>query len=181
MIRIAQDIKALHPKLKVGVNFLGWKAERALEESLAAGLDATWTDSPEVDSSGCCAPADSIAKTLDQNPGHLFFGSVAFKYQPDEPNPPLAALNAAKLGMIPTTSGSATGSPPSANKLSSMKSALGTGPLAAASGIDPSNVGVLGAHLTHILVSTGISSSFHSFDQDLLASLMANLPAIRAQ
>ncbi len=44
-----------------------------------------------------------------------------------------------------------------------------------ASGIDPHNVYELGRFLTHILVSTGISSSFYDFDEGLLQRLMAQL------
>ena len=175
---VAFELKRRFPGLKVGANYLGMPAHFAVVRSLFLGLDATWTDDPGVRSDGVDPMArEATVPVLKQNPGHLFFGSVAFKYQPVDPDPPAAARAALALGMIPTTSGAATGVPPQASKLHAMRQALGDGPLAVASGIDPDNAYELGRFLTHILVSTGISSSFHEFDEGLLRRLMGQLEA----
>lgn len=173
---VAIEVKRRFPGLKVGVNYLGMPAHLAVAHSLALGLDATWTDNPGVRSDGVHPMVrEATVPVLQQNPGHLFFGSVAFKYQPEDADPPAAARAALALGMIPTTSGPATGMPPQASKLHAMREAVGTGPLAVASGIDPDNAYELGRFLTHILVSTGISSSFYEFDEGLLRRLMGQL------
>lgn len=173
---LARKIKDLFPDLLVGINLLRSSADKALAKSLGAGLDATWTDSPGVGGAGASSLGQSLGEALAKSPGHLFFGSVAFKYQKEEPHPEAAASNAWALGMIPTTSGEATGAAPTEEKLAGMRSAVGSGPLGVASGIDPENVGLLGARVSHILVSTGISKSFHEFDSELLGALMARLP-----
>jgi hypothetical protein len=178
VIPVARAIKERFPELKVGINLLGSGADEALALSVQAGLDATWTDTPGVGSEGSKELGLRLQKALIQAPAHLFFGSVAFKYQKHEDNPGVAAQNAWALGMIPTTSGEATGQAPSVEKLSVMKTAVGSGPLGVASGIDPSNIGELGQHVSHILVSTGISKSFHEFDAQLLGRLMAQRPVL---
>lgn len=173
---VAIEIKRLHPALLVGVNYLSLPAHIALPRSLGLGLDATWTDSPGIRSDGVCPMVEQgIMPVLERNPEHLFFASVAFKYQPVDADPAGAAIAAARLGMIPTTSGPRTGQPPSADKLQAMRAALGDGPLAVASGIDPENAYELGRFLTHVLVSTGISSSFYEFDESLLRRLTGQL------
>lgn len=173
---LAELIKRRFPELMVGINYLGVRAHEALADSLSRGLDATWTDQPGVDSQKGSSTALLVESMLLAHPNHLFFGSVAFKYQPHEPDPAAAARRALSLGMIPTTSGSATGSPPEASKLESMFCGL----LGVASGIDPHNVAELGQHVSHILVSTGISKNFHEFDSDKLALLMKHLPSFPA-
>lgn len=168
-------IKKAYPDKKVGVNLLQAAPLAALQESLLSGLDATWTDSPGVSSAGISSQAEEICRILSKRPEHLFFGSVAFKYQPDEPNPALAVLMATRLGMIPTTSGPATGSAPSAAKLADLRLVLGKLPLAVASGFTPDNAYELGRFVSHILVATGVSSSFYVLDEGLLSRLLGQL------
>lgn len=175
---VAVEVKRRFPSLKVGINYLSLPTHIALPRSIALGADATWDDAPGVRSDGLGSLVEqAIVPVLKSNPGHLYFASVAFKYQPVDEDPPRAAELAAGLGMIPTTSGLRTGEPPTAAKLLSMRRAVGDGPLAVASGIDADNAYELGRFLTHILVSTGISSSFHDFDEQLLRRLMAQLEA----
>lgn len=172
-------VREAYPDLKVGVNLLGIRADLALQESIWAGLDATWSDSPGVNSKETAERAFAVQALLKANPGHQFFGSVAFKYQPHEPDAPAAAAAAADLGMLATTSGPATGKAPEFEKLRAMREALGTRPLAVASGITPDNIHELGGPLTHVLVSTGVSRSFHELDQkllDWLAKAASNVP-----
>ncbi|MEJ6003816.1 hypothetical protein [Paucibacter soli] len=174
--QMALAIKQRHQNLLVGVNYLSLRAPAALQRSIALGLDATWVDNPGVRSSGISETLlVGVQEALAANPSHLYFGSVAFKYQPVDNDPPAAAARALKLGMIPTTSGVGTGYPPEASKLHAMRQALGSGPLAVASGIDRYNAYELGRFLTHILVSTGISKSDVEFDEAELKLLMQQL------
>lgn len=170
----AAQIKQLHPKLKVGINFLSLRALDALDRNLHLGLDATWTDSPGIRSDGIEATALDIESRLKASSSHLFFASVAFKYQPEDSDPPMAARFARKLGMVPTTSGMKTGQAPSTEKLRAMQQTNIGSALALASGVTPDNVQELGQFLTHVLVSTGISQSFYLFSETLLKQLMAN-------
>lgn len=169
----AHWVRQTYPDLKVGVNLLATPADQALLASLRAELSATWSDSPGVSSQGVSAMGHRISAVLRAKPSHLFFGSVAFKYQPAEADPAAAAVQATRVGMLATTSGTATGSAPELGKLAAMRAALGPAPLAVASGITPENVLELGAPLTHLLVATGISRSFHELDPARLHALVA--------
>lgn len=168
--------KRAFPELIVGTNRLSTHPCAALRRDVELGLDATWCDNPGVYSHSVEPLALTIADELDRirrtNPDHLYFGSVAFKTQSEDPDPPAAAVAAADLGWIATTSGVATGSAPDPEKLRSMKAALGDRPLAVASGVDPDNVTVLGPHLDWVLVATGVSKDFYSFDPDRLGRLV---------
>lgn len=179
LCRMARTVKAEFPELKVGVNHLQKDAPMSLRDNLMAGLDATWTDHSEVSSAGAETGAHDVSNLLKSNPGHLFFGAVAFKYQAKEPNPAQAALLAHKLGMIPTTSGPRTGTAASLEKLRGMREQIGEIPLAIASGITPQNLAEQAPFLTHVLVSTGISLDEYTFCPEKLKDLMREADSIR--
>lgn len=161
--------------LKVGGNFLSLGPLEALQRCLDLEIDATWTDKPGVTSAGANADAHAIRDLLLANPEHAFFGSVAFKYQAPERDPAKAALNAFELGMIPTTSGAATGVAVDTTKLATMKGALGAAPLALASGVSPENAHLFIPHVDYFLVSTHISETPDSpmLSESKLRALMA--------
>jgi hypothetical protein len=177
VIPVARVIKARWPDKLVGVNLLESAPAEALEASLAAGLDATWTDRPGVTSDYLGAEAFRVSERLKSAPNHLFFGSVAFKYQALERHPDIAARRAKALGMIPTTSGAATGEAPTPEKTDLMKAAIGETPLALASGITPANVELFLPSTTYFLVATGISSDEHRLDPQLCGDLMTRVRA----
>lgn len=170
---IAEQIKRRYPDLRVGVNYLSLAAPAALARAITLGHDASWSDRPGVRSDHMECSTQAMSELLKQNPTHQFFASVAFKYQPKDPDPSTAALRALALGMIPTTSGEATGHAPPAEKLALIRQAIGpVSPLALASGATPSNAHVLAPYLTDILVSTGISTNADEFDETLLGKLV---------
>lgn len=173
--QIAGSIKAVWPDLLVGLNFLNATTAREMPSSMIYQLDMTWTDEQLTHSSGGARmEAIRIAQSLNGRRDHLFFCGVAFKYQPAEPDPASAAREAVRLGMIPTTSGPGTGQAADPSAIAALRAAIGPdAPLAIASGITPENVGAFLPHLSHILVSTGVSSSFHEFDPARLAALVA--------
>jgi predicted TIM-barrel enzyme len=164
---LAKVIKAKYPKLKVGVNLLGETAINSLDISKTMGLDMTWSDNPIITSYGISEEAIEI-KSMLNGTEHMFFNSVAFKYQKSELNPGIAADLSKKCGFIPTTSGKATGSAADLNKIMQMKTAIGNYPLAVASGLDPENVVNYLNYLDYGLVATGISKDFHELDQEKL-------------
>lgn len=176
-------VKHRFTDLYVGANFLTQSPLAALKRSLDLEIHATWSDRPGVTSFGPNHEALEIAKLLDANPGHDFFGSIAFKYQAPERFPDQAAVAAANQGMIATTSGDATGVAADPEKLKGMRAALdkhyakaGFRPsLALASGITPENAHLYLDSTTHFLVSTGICNpgDFYNFSAERLAALMA--------
>jgi hypothetical protein len=167
LIGLAKEIKNAYPKKLVGINLLQSTALDALRLAAEHGIDMVWADDPGVRSDQVTSEAIEIGHWLVDHGGSvLFFGSVAFKYQPNDPNPAKAALSAAKLGMIPTTSGQATGQAPDVDKVRAMREALGPNySLGIASGITPDNVSEYTPYATHFLVATGVSKDQHHFDQ----------------
>lgn len=172
---IARVIKRRHPELLVGINFLGIDAADAVRANIASGLDMTWTDEQPTHSAD--APwdeAEKLREELSAAPGHLLFVGVAFKHQRHEPQPEAAARRALDMGFIPTTSGAATGVAAEISRIERLRAGIGPeAPLAIASGITPDNAGAYAPLLSHILVATGVSSSFHEFDPELLQRLRA--------
>jgi hypothetical protein len=167
---IGAAIRRQCPALRIGVNYLTLPASQALSRAQFHDFDATWTDRQEF-SDGRPSP-EACDVLVGRNPDHLFFAAVAFKGQPDDPDPPASARLAARCGLIPTTSGPATGRAPDVAKMRAIRETMrDDDPLAIASGITPENVGEFAPFVTHILVATGISSSFYEFDGDKLARL----------
>jgi hypothetical protein len=166
--KAAVAIKQAYPELVVITNRLSMTPLAMIARDAELGLDGSWCDNPGVSSQGITPIAYAIEEALIElrktKPGFLFFGSVAFKTQAHEPDPETAAVKAKSLGWIATTSGTATGIAPDEEKLERMKTAIASFDLAVASGITPDNAAVLCQHVDWVLVSTGISASFHEFD-----------------
>lgn len=161
------------PNFKVGVNFLGWDPLDAYKTAEESGMDMLWLDAPGLSSRGLSADGIRLMEYIRAHSLDTVevFASVAFKYQPPEAIPSAAAALARNLGLIPTTSGPATGVPPDLQKVVDMHG--GTGPLAIASGMTADNVATFAPHLSHILVATGVSIDDHHFDYELLQVFIA--------
>lgn len=175
LVDLGREVKRLHKDKLVGLNFLTLGAHQAIAVSAGAGMDMTWSDNAHVHTSQPLDSAVEIADMLSKLNGHQFFGGVAFKYQRHEPMPEIAAIRAADMGFIPTTSGPGTGEAADPNKIISMSKALQGRALAIASGITPDNVMTFAPYLSHILVATGVSKNEHDFDFKLLCQLMGRL------
>ena len=173
--RVAQEIKDLWPDRLVGINHLGMDAADAVRLNIATGMDMTWTDEQPTHSDLTpWTEAGELADAKTADPSHLIFVGVAFKHQRREDDPVLAAGKAVAFGFIPTTSGSATGVAANDGAIARLRDGLGPdASLGIASGVTPDNVHLFSPHLSHILVATGVSSSFHEFDDDLLKRLRA--------
>lgn len=166
-VRIKNELSGL----KVIANRLTTPPHLVVARDVALGLDGSWVDNPGVSStkihpvSGIYS--DSFYKARAKNPDYLFFGSVAFKTQRPEPSDDaaaIAAVRAADLGWIVTTSGPATGIAPDISKLRTMRHRIPESDLAVASGISPENITQVAPLVDWILVSTGISRDFHTFN-----------------
>jgi hypothetical protein len=169
--RIAPRVHQTFPSLKIGVNYLTLRASAALLRSQRLGYAATWTDCQEFIGGRVSREARCLSGIL--RPGHLFFAAVAFKGQAADDLPGDSAKAAADLGFIPTTSGPGTGVAPDVSKIVGIRECLQNGdPLAVASGLTPENLHHFAPHLSHALVSTGISKSFHEFDAEKLRQFM---------
>ncbi len=170
---LSKQIKNEFPHLLVGFNLLGVSAKHAVELSLSLGLDMTWSDNNIVSSSNTALEALEISKLI-KNTNHLFFNSVAFKYQSIEKNPPLAAKNSFNLNFIPTTSGDGTGIAANIDKVAQIKEQYKEIPLALASGLTPLNISSYKDYIDYALVATGISDSFHVLNENLIKEFISN-------
>lgn len=181
LIMPAMTIKGRYPHKAIGINFLSKTARDSLECVMEIGLDMVWTDDPGVSSRHTDHDARMIASILSSpGPKPLFFGSVAFKYKDEDASPALAGRAAASLGMLPTTSGAATGAAPDVEKIRSMREELvdfGAPDLAIASGLSPENIRSFMPYATHFLVATKVSKDAYRFDPARLAAFVA---AVRA-
>lgn len=168
-------IKRRWPSAHVGINHLSTEPEKAIHNSIGAGVDSTWTDEQLTHSSSAADwEARRVVRLLRSTRPHPLFCAVAFKYQAHEPEPAMAARLAVNLGFIPTTSGHSTGVAADPARVEAMRALLEPGdPLAIASGITPDNAGLFLPFVSHVLVSTGVSASFHEFDPARLRDLVA--------
>jgi Predicted TIM-barrel enzyme len=171
-------IKKEFPRLKVFANRLTTPPHLVVPRDRALGLDGSWVDNPGVSSAGYEHPyeiyRDTVAQARWENPDFKFFGSVAFKTQkpePDNDHAALAAWRAEGLGWVVTTSGPATGVAPDLGKLRAMRHRIPNAELAVASGVTPENARDISLFVDWILVSTGISADFHTFDLAKMRSL----------
>lgn len=170
LIPLAVEIKKLLG-FKVGLNFLGDDAIYTAKIVKDNDLDMVWSDYCGVSSLGLSFEGFELQAWARANKHIDVFASVAFKYQADEPNPPLAAQLADSAGFIPTTSGSGTGHAPTVEKIESMSKATG-GLLAVASGMTPDNIVTFKPYLSHVLVSTGISKDEYHFDEEKIKTFI---------
>lgn len=167
VLKTAEDIKDLISDFKVGINLLNSTPEYAFKMACLLGLDMIWADDVGVTSQQVSQVGVDLAELSSNNKDVEIFGSVAFKYQAFEPDPEKAAKQVFELGMIPTTSGAATGVAPTVEKIAGMSKAT-RGSLAVASGMTVDNIAEFAPHLSHVLVATGVSTDEYHFDEELL-------------
>lgn len=107
-----------------------------------------------------------------------YLGGVAFKYTSTfTDDPERAAAEATRLAPfvdVVTTSGQETGMAPSSEKIQAMKAAIGSKPLAVASGISADNLADYNGNIDQLLVSSSIETRPYSgvFDPTKLRELI---------
>lgn len=177
LVNPALTLKEMFPEKDIGINFLSSSAISALQTVINLNLDMVWVDAPGITSwqiSPMAMDCQDIIRNHRStvNPNFNMFGSVAFKYQPEDLNPGAAALKTKDMPMIPTTSGDRTGSPPTISKISSMSHAINKSELAVASGMTPENVKEYLPYLSHFLVATGIALDEYHIDLDKMLKFL---------
>ncbi|MEI8339468.1 MAG: adenine phosphoribosyltransferase [bacterium] len=150
------------PDFWLGVNCLGLSTAETLM-ALPSGTNGLWTDNSTINDhvpfgTACAGYINTLRK--EKHPDILYFGGVAFKGQPPARDPAAAAKKAVPFMDVVTTSGEATGIAPSIEKIIAMKNAIGSHPLANASGINLANVEPYLPYVDCFLIATGISRSF---------------------
>lgn len=158
LIDTARQIKEKY-NIWVGVNLLGVNTESALMLDLP--LDGLW-----------CDRVVEYERTINlrQFKGQ-FFGSLAFKYQPQPADLAQACDNAKKATDVATTSGPATGKEASLTKIQTLRNFLGEHPLAIASGVNVENVHNYVGLANYLLVASSITDSSEIIMTDKLDQL----------
>ena len=161
----------------VGINCLNLTALEAMK-MVPPEIDGLWTD--DAFDQGWRSKEDA-ASVQDEKARRswqgTYFGGVAFKYQAPVSDVATAAAGASAYMDVVTTSGTATGKPPSLDKIKKMRQAMPPGSrLAIASGITPENIEQYLPYTTDFLVATGISNDFYNLDPEKLQDLLARIP-----
>lgn len=158
LISIAYKAKQKYKNINIGINCLGMTYNDV--SIFASFLDYVWTDN-------CYAePRD-----LEFKRNHKYFGGIAFKYQ----NPRFSleddCINALEFVDVITTSGNATGKPPTLDKIKKIHSYVNNTPIAIASGIDENNIQQFLPYVEYYLVATSISKTWDELDFDKILKL----------
>lgn len=127
LLENARDMKLQFPKMWIGVNLLGVKTIDALQMNLK--IDGLWSDQ-----------SLTLEEYSDRTFGGLYFGGLAFKYQPQPIDLEEACKNAILTTDVATTSGPGTGKSATFYKLKTIRVHLGEHPMAIASGVDYTNI-----------------------------------------
>lgn len=168
--QITRTIHSLMPDFWLGVNFLDLPTNsQSLTNAWASGANGLWADNAGI-STDHGAPQEDAAYLRthishnDYEMGILYFGGVAFKHQEPVEDVARAALIATEYMDVVTTSGDSTGVAADVDKIKTMKGAIGSFPLAIASGITPQNIADYRDFADCFLVASGISKSFTELD-----------------
>lgn len=158
----------------VGVNFLQTPDSRPnstlVHYAELMGADGLWRDwSPETEN------------TFTGNGRIPIFAGAAFKYVNPEADPAVEVARLRGAAYATTTSGDATGAPPTLDKVRRFRQAIDSHAqslrLACASGLSVDNIGELAPFLDHALVSSsllGYGSQF--FSRDKVEAFIAAVP-----
>lgn len=174
LLEIHGAVAAALPDWWVGVNCLGAAPEDVFS-ALRDSVDGLWADNARIDEEeDAQSDAETIRASREASGWKgLYFGGVAFKYQRPVRDHARAARLAAGFMDVVTTSGPGTGQAAPVEKIRTMKQAIGSFPLAIASGITPENIHDYLDHADCFLVATGIAKSFSELDVRRVRALMA--------
>ena len=159
LLEILRTTKEALPDLWMGVNCLDVASSEVFS---IVGCEASgiWTDDVGVDErEEIQGRADYINQgRLKSGWQGLYFGGVAFKHQRLVPAYNLSKVTKLAIPYVDvvTTSGASTGTAADLQKIIHMKHAIGSHPLAIASGISPENVEVYLPYSDAFLVATHI-------------------------
>lgn len=167
LLQLYHSMRAVYPSWWIGMNFLDLTTVNGLR-MIPDDVSGLWVDDAGI-YEGREDPSKFARLFWEERLWRrkwqgLYFGGVAFKYQQSVRNLAYVAKLAMPYMDVITTSGEATGKPPSVDKIRVMRNAIGMYPLAIASGITPENVVDYLGLVDCFLVATGVSRSFTELD-----------------
>lgn len=164
LIECANRVKKTYPNLWVGINMLGISTVDAINQELPA-IDGLW--------------CDASISLLDANNfrtfSGMFFGGLAFKYQP-QPKDLRSACEESKFTTdVATTSGVGTGKAADITKIKTIREYLGSHPMAIASGVSVDNIESYKGIVDYLLVASSITTSGEMIIKDKLKELVEKI------
>lgn len=151
------------PNLYIGINPLGLAGDETFKMAADYGFDALWLDDAYVRATKEMNTfQEALLEDMDEARKAFkgqYFGSVAFKTHGLCSDPVEAALNAIGHMDVVTTSGPGTAQAPEVSKIAAMKAAIGSVPLAIASGMSPENIQLF-SMADAILVASGVQDTW---------------------
>ena len=164
LIKCAIRTKEDHPDLWIGLNMLGTTTEDALSMEVK-GIDGLW----------CDASITPERASEYRNFKGMFFGGLAFKYQPQPKDLELACKQAILSTDVATTSGSATGKAANIDKMKLIREYLGNHPMAIASGVSADNIDSYKGIVDYLLVASSITTKGEMIIKEKLLELKEKL------
>jgi predicted TIM-barrel enzyme len=155
LVRCYLAVREVHPTWWIGINFLDLRPNEALD-ILPNDADGFWADSTYRARSMQEGMFETRMRTKRESWRGLYFGGVAFKGQPYEPDQRKAAKDAVVTMDVITTSGKGTGIPPDVDKLKRIREGAGMHPVAVASGTSADNVTEFMPYVDCFLVATSL-------------------------
>lgn len=156
-----------------GINFLGYEPIEMLKQYANASIEALWYDNSfaGIDNQ----KTKAIYEAKNQYADHIkLFGGVAFKYCTQPKDLKEACTVAEQCMDVVVTSGNGTGIAADVQKINEMRCYLDPNTkLGIASGITAENVHEYDAD--YLLVSTGISKDFYTFDKEKIQNLIEKI------
>ncbi len=180
LLEIHQWVCEAFPDWWIGVNCLDLDSSEVFEK-ITDKVAGVWVDNAMIDERvEHQSMAEKISKARAKSGWQgLYFGGVAFKYQRYVDDVREAARIAGEYMDVVTTSGAGTGQAVDRDKIRAMKGALGSFPLAIASGITMQNIGSYLDTADCFLVATGISESRLELNEELLKGLLDKIREYR--
>jgi len=163
LVKCALRVKQENPGLWVGVNMLGIPTHIALTNPLE--VDGLWCDA---------TISPDQAKSIRRFKG-IFFGGLAFKYQPQPKDLKLACEESSLSTDVSTTSGPGTGKAADVEKIKAIREYLGSHPMAIASGVSAQNIDNYKGIVDYLLVASSITTSGEMIIKDKLIELKSKL------
>ncbi len=170
LLHIAAQIRRRWSDRFIGINLLDQSALHAWRYAAyqQRHLNAVWVDDSGIDDR-VWSFAEHLQERMQKSPWNgYYFASVAFKGMKSVSDVGVTAAMAAKMAHIVVTSGEATGSAPSVEKIRTMKAAIPNHPLAIASGITCKNIHLFLPIADIIMAATGISYDFFNLHPGLV-------------
>ena len=177
LFQLVREVRQQFPSLWLGLNLLGRTPTAALSATLDEphAIDGLWTDNAGIEARQVRPHADSfVSARIAVTWRGLYFGGVAFKYQPEIADGDLEAVAgmAAPYMDVLCTSGPGTGQAADVAKIRALREGLGDTAMAIASGVTAENVQMYLPYAQAFLVGTGIEKAFGVLDPAKIEALL---------